>query len=322
MARGRRAGPALAALCVALAGCHRDAPTAARTADAAPDAPPSPTASAASAPARPPAGPACHAIGVRGEVRFAGATDAGAGAIGEGQPLPDGAWVSLGPAARATVHVVASGREVGVVGPAFVRACAHGEESLEVAYGTLSAPLGLGARPGAEVFLATPQGFLRYGEAALRIEVPRGSAKGNIALTAGAAAAVLPAGSRVESWGDAGARKPLPGGGFPLRAGDEVVLARDAATAADAWARSVVDACRKASDAAAEVARSFANGEPGSIGERTAHLVETRGRARSACAVAVAAVAAASPDSPLANDLATADARWRALPAHPSPPVP
>src|SRR5262249_38991745 len=109
---------------------------------------------------------ACRALEVRGHVQ-----DEKGAAIVTSAPLDRSAWYDLAPAATLSIEHTLTTRELVFVGPGRVRPCVNGEERFFVARGTVRTSANAGARPGAEVLVATPHGLVRYGDARLEIRV-------------------------------------------------------------------------------------------------------------------------------------------------------
>lgn len=104
----------------------------------------------------------CRVLTVQGKA------ERGVSALVQGDVTSDD-WLSLAPEARVQLKHVRTGREFTIHGPARLIACRRGEESLEIARGRAHATSGAGARPGAQVLLATPDVALLYGDAELEV---------------------------------------------------------------------------------------------------------------------------------------------------------
>ncbi len=112
----------------------------------------------------------CRAIAVDGPVRVEGSGDAGGPLPFQGE-IPDETWLTLGKDARLVAKDPRTTRETTFVGPARVRACvAHREESWLVA-GRFESAIGAGETPGAEEWVVTPLGVVRYMAAKVAVEV-------------------------------------------------------------------------------------------------------------------------------------------------------
>ena len=112
----------------------------------------------------------CRAIAVDGPVHEQGAGDAGAALAQQGE-IPTGVWLSLAQSARLVAKDPRTTRETAFVGPALVRVCvAHREESW-LATGRFESAIGAGETPGAEEWVVTPLGVIRYMAAKVAVDV-------------------------------------------------------------------------------------------------------------------------------------------------------
>jgi hypothetical protein len=259
---------------------------------AAPAARTPPSDSPSPGPPTPPRADVCRALDVRGEV-----VSDGGGALHPGAPLDASPWLTLAPEATLVIKHVRTAREIRIVGPARVRPCPEGEEeALLLARGTLLATPGAGARPGAEVFVATPQGVVTYADARLRLHVEDRSVVVSVEVGSASLAGV-------------GA-----GESVPVAPGTE---ARQGGPTPDV--KALVAGCTKAADAATHAGRSVldpeARGE--ALGARAGAHFRARRAARRACGIAAAALGLAPPNpelAPLAIELDAAQTRWRGHP--------
>jgi hypothetical protein len=153
---------ALALALALVAGCSRDAerpvPAAASPAPPSPlPSPPAPApASLRGASAR---SPGCRVMSVSGSALH------GAMAARAGDKYDDREPIELRAGAVLRLMHTASTRQWTITGPARLVACAGGDEELVLARGTVRTEAGAGARPGAEVWVGTPYGSLRYADA-------------------------------------------------------------------------------------------------------------------------------------------------------------
>jgi hypothetical protein len=262
-----------------------------------PSAAPKPSEPRASAPA-PQAKPACRALTVTGLATVDGVPLASAG-------LVDGAhWVELAAGASIALRHTQTSREFKLTGPAHVLPCRDGSEQILLADGQLSTSASLGVRPGAEVLIATPEGVVRYGDAALDLEF---SEKGlRLRVKQG------------EAWLEA-EEQHKPRFENPIRSGAEARLPRTRPKA-----QSLVDACRVAAETADASARRVLGGkDPGegeTLGARAASHMRERSKARTTCAIAAAA--AFTERDPairqrLSRAVAHADELWQSVPHAP-----
>lgn len=279
---------ALAALLLGVltSGCGKPsgsgpAPSASPTPSAA--APPSSSAAAVGAPETPP--PTCRALRVVGDAK-----------VGEA-PLVTGAevdgteWVTLGAGGSLTLKHTQTGRELAVVGPALFRACRRGREQLLLVRGTVQAGVGMGARPGAEVLIATPIAAVRYAEAGYQLKLT--DKRLELQVNVG----------QLEL--DSASDKPLKS---PLRAKDEMQLPFGKPDATQLMAR-----CQATAEEALATARRVSDkaaAEP--LGERAAAHVKARKKARSTCTIAAAAIGLVADPVQSAGLWADA-ARWEGL---------
>lgn len=263
------------------------APQAAATAVPAPSAVPSVVPS-------PPREPTCRALRVEGDAKL------GETALASGTELTGSDWVSLAKGASLTLKHASSGREISLAGPALFRACRRGREQVLLARGKVTVGTGMGARPGAEVVIATPVAGVRYADAEfslqldekrLMIEVRAGQ------VEVDAASAAPPAG--------AAARKAPKS---PLRAKDKLVVPLGKPDVAELMSR-----CQAAAEAAEASARKVGDkSAPEPLGERAQAHVRARKAARAACTIAAAATGLVADPAAAAGLWADA-ARWEGL---------
>jgi hypothetical protein len=333
-AYGGRAGLlALAAVAGLASACREPGPNRATAADApaavsdasmAPRGPAeAPTATSASAAPRSGAALRCRTIAVDGDVRRdEGVADApgspASGTITPLQTLPDSDWLLLRPTARVVVKDPRTSRETTFFGPAHVRACVDRREESWVAAGRFQSSEGAGETPGAEEWVVTPNGVVRYVAAKLNVDV---SAKGTTAALAQGTGFVWTAyDARLESDAarDAGPTDTSEEPWTRLSAG----LFRMVPTSVGsplAATRSAVDQCAARATRAGSLARALLDRRPDAAtpGEGVAEQVRARRLARAACAVAwlrLATLPGSVNRSPLNEALAAADAAWSEVP--------
>jgi len=255
-----------------------------------------PTASPPALPPRPIATkPACRALAVSGLATV------------DGMPLTtsallDGAhWVELTAGASVSLRHTLSSREFKLIGPGRALPCRDGQEQILLADGRLSTSAGLGVRPGAEVLIATPEGVVHYGDAALDLEFGKNGLRIRV--------------KQGDAWVEP-EEQAKPRFKNPLRSGAEARLPRTRTQA-----RARLAACQSAADNARETARRVLQGEGAggsdSLGARAATHMRERAQARTSCAIAAAAAYAdadpADRQSLLAS-VARADERWQSVP--------
>jgi hypothetical protein len=240
----------------------------------------------------------------------------------DGQPLTTGAsldragTLTLSAGASIAVKHTETSRELVFSGPGRLLACDRGEERFLLAVGRVQTATWAGARPGAEVLVATPFGAVRYGDAKLDVRVDgRGltvfSEIGDawvLPSLASLSEEKVPAGRRLEK------RGPVP---------DVKAL--------------VADCEKRAGDAEARAREVLVPGHgAASLGVRAAEHVRARKTARASCAIAAASLLSsataadvqkdAPKDANKANEktelgrrVAYADARWRSVPPRVDP---
>jgi hypothetical protein len=223
-------------------------------------------------------------------------------ALKPGALLKGAKWVELPAGARISVRHAASARELSFEGPARAVICRNGEEQVLLAEGRVSASAGPGARPGAEVLIATPWGLVRYGDAT--IEVRTSGRRTEVTVRGG------------EAWLE-------PAKGATLRGGGKLVPGKKATLTGPpaVTPQSSVAACAQAAAAARDSAAALlepASGaaDAGSLGARAAAQVRNRRAARYACAIAAAAIGQLKdPDRErLGTELERSERLWRAMP--------
>jgi hypothetical protein len=238
---------------------------------------------------------ACRALVVTGRVMVNGAE------LVVGSLLDGEHWLDLDAGASVALRHTLTSREFKLIGPARVLPCRAGAEQLLLASGQLTTSANLGVRPGAEVLIATPQGTVHYGDAALDLEL---SDKGlRVRVKQG------------EAWVEPEARGK-PRFKNPLRSGTEAHL-----LPGHAPARELVATCQAAAEAAEASARRVlepaADAGAATLGERASAHMRERGKARVACAVAAASVGTTSDlaeQQSLSASVVHADALWQQVP--------
>ena len=239
--------------------------------------------------------PGCRALAVTGLATVEGSPLATAA-------LLDGAhWVELAAGSSVALRHTQTSREFRLIGPGHALPCRHGSEQILLADGQLSTSANLGVRPGAEVLIATPGGAVRYGDAALDLSF--GAQGLRVRVKQG------------EAWVEPEERAK-PHFQNPVRSGAEARLPRTPSKA-----QSLVDACQRAAKTAESSASRVLGGEgtagSDSLGARAAAHMRERSKARTACAIAAAAVFAESDPAnrqSLSASIVHADELWQSVP--------
>ncbi len=242
--------------------------------------------------------PACRALTVTGLATVDGAPLATAA-------LLDGAhWVELAAGSSVALRHTQTSREFRLIGPGHALPCRDGLEQILLTDGQLSTSANLGVRPGAEVLIATPEGVVRYGDAALDLELGKNGLRLRV--------------KQGEAWLEPEARGK-PHFKNPVRSGAEARLAKTPLKA-----QSLVDACQSAAQTAEGSARRVLNsngaGGSDSLGARAAAHMRERSKARMACASAAAAAFTESDPAirqSLSAAVAHADELWQSVPRAP-----
>jgi hypothetical protein len=215
----------------------------------------------------------------------------GAAPLVTGAEVDGSEWVTLGAGGSLTLKHTQTGRELAIAGPALFRACRRGREQLLLARGTVQAGVGMGARPGAEVLIATPIAAVRYAEAGFQLKLS--DEQLDLQVNVG----------QLEL--DSASDKPLES---PLRAKEKLRVPLGKPDATELMAR-----CRVSAEAALATARRVSDpaaAEP--LGERAAAHVKARKKARSTCTIAAASIGLVADPAQSAGLWADA-ARWEGL---------
>jgi hypothetical protein len=226
----------------------------------------------------------CRAIAVDGHAR----PDPDAGPLASQSEVPDG-WIAIAADSRMVAKDPRTTRETTFIGPARVRACVDHREESWVGSGRFESSVGAGETPGAEEWVVTPFGVVRYMAAKLAVEV---GTDASVQVGSGAAFLWLP--DDVEVKGpDAG--PPADDDGWGRMAEGSLKLTKRGPADAIVRARTAVERCetltRRSKDLAAELYAGTVGREPAqdagsSPGSEAKEQVRTRRLARAACDVA------------------------------------
>ena len=243
----------------------------------------------------------CRAIDVRGRV-----VDDRTQPIKTSAPLDRAVWLDMDPKAILAVKDTETGRELVFTGPGRVQPCVGGEERFYLVRGVVRTTAAAGARPGAEVLVATPHGVVRYGDARLEVRVEPGA----ISIRADMGDAWFEAPS---SDGNGISEEKIASGKRFERKGLTVDV------------KALVGTCEATAKVAEERARLVLKPGPSEqaapLGARAAEHMRARRSARFACALARAAlgiVENVGDRDALDQALGRAEARFRGMPSKPS----
>jgi len=243
----------------------------------------------------------CRAIDVKGRV-----ADESDQPIATSASLDRAVWLDMGPKAILAVKDTETGRELVFTGPGRVRPCVGGEERFYMARGEVRTTAAAGARPGAEVLVATPHGVVRYGDARLDIKASPGEI--SIRADMGDAWFEVPSAD-----GSGITEEKIATGKRLLRKGLTVDV------------KALVSTCEATAKVAEERARIVLKPGPTEratpLGERTAEHMRARRTARFACALAGAALGTVEnvgDRDAFDQTLGRAEARLRGVPNKPS----
>ncbi len=242
----------------------------------------------------------CRIITADGVIHRDTTVDGGAVAVND---LAGDSFFKLDVGARLIVKNGTTSRETIFEGPGDARACVNGDEEMWLTTGVFTSVAGAGESPGAEVWVATPQGVVRYGSGAhvkINVSVPRAE----VQLSSGGAFAYPVDGLSVAR--DAEALHPVDGW-YPIAAGATLTLASKRAPS------QILGDCEQAAKAAHDLAVQIGTHDA-SLAEAAPRHVVLRQKAHALCAVAEL-VAARSFD-PVERDRLmprahAASAKWR-----------
>lgn len=253
--------------------------------------------------------------------------DAGAPTtVASSSEIPDDVWLELGESARLTSKHPHSTRETTFAGPGRFRTCVgHGEEAW-IGEGGFESVASSGERPGAEEWVVTPVGVVRYGAAKLEIHVTPATAttvaKAEVKVTGGSAYAWT--GDRASPGSPAGAspvKAPAMAEGWvALEGGRTLTLAQSAVSPPGELARVAVDRCTLEAKGAKELAFAVASPDASLTQVAPRHVI-ARHLARAACDVAWLRVGQLPP-SPARDDfsatLKQAEIDWKTFRSRPA----
>lgn len=219
-------------------------------------------------------------------------------ALATQSPLDEREWLDLAERSELVVRYGLSARELSLHGPGRFLPCRSGLEQVLVAVGTLRSSPGTGVRPGAEVWVGTPFGALRYADSDLELSVTRTGLE------------LMVHGGQVFAEAAKGL-KSGPDGRIAGPKGRGSVRARPDAPA-------LTLACERAARAAESSAERLLSAKPPELGQLAAEQMRARRAARGQCLVAEASVAQVQDPaarSRLGDQLRAFEALWQGIPA-------
>jgi hypothetical protein len=243
----------------------------------------------------------CRAIEVKGRV-----IDEAQRPVTTSDPLDRAVWLDMDRKATLAVKDTGTGRELVFVGPGRVHACVGGEERFYLVRGEVRTTASAGARPGAEVLVATPYGVVRYGDARLNVKVDPGAVSIRAELG--------------DAW-------------FEVASADGKGISEEKIAAGKSFERkglsvdvkALVGTCEATARVAEERARVVLKPGPSEqttpLGARAAEHMRARRAARFACALAGAALGTVEnvgDRDAFDQALGRAEARFRGVPEKPS----
>jgi hypothetical protein len=242
----------------------------------------------------------------------------------ESSDIPEAAWIELDPGAKVTAKHPLSTRETAFQGPGRFRSCVGRAEEAWIEKGKFESVVGSGERPGAEEWLFTPAGVVRYGAAKVDLNVASsgaGDSKTEVKVVSGTA--------YVWTGDEASAVKPaVPAGKGPAPVADGwtriegehamTLTLKKPAKAQDA-AEAAIARCKTDAKAARDVGMQIANPDA-NLAVNAPKQVIARHQARAACGVAM--LRAYALDSAAGRDAMVmaareADSEWKGRPRAP-----
>ncbi len=226
----------------------------------------------------------CRAIAVSGPMHRVGSLTAAAdaGALSSGELAGDD-WIDLGPNSKLSIKNGKTSREAIFEGSGSVRVCVGGEEEMWLPLGAFSSVSGSGEAPGAEQWIITPHGIVRYDAA--RVRVTAGVAWTDVTLDSGSAW-VFPIDAAYRK--DA-ASKDAGREGVPVPKGEDGWVSAPPGQTLALFARrstsQIVTDCEAAAKAAHELAVAIASNDA-SLAEAAPKHVRARQKAHAICSVA------------------------------------
>ncbi len=226
----------------------------------------------------------------------AGGPSADAGAPAVGTTVPRGASIQLAAGAHVALKSPHTAREVSFAGPGLVRACMGDDDDAWVVRGTFSSVAGTGEGPGAEQWVVTPLGAVRYAGGSLTVRVT--DEKTEVETTTGARVFAFAAEGATPEEGatDGGAADAGDGnadGWDPVSKGHpwRRTTKTPAGAAALALAKREFDVCREGAKSARSLATAMTFPDADLTVDAPAHIAARRA-ARASCTIAAVRISA------------------------------
>ncbi len=282
-------------------------------------APPRAGASASASPRPKPPRMGCRVIEGVGDARMETGADGGAPVLIQGMLPPY--WVDVPPGGKFVAKDPQTTRETTFKGPGRVKACVMGQEESWLATGSFESSVGAGESPGAEEWVVTPLGVVRYGAAKLSVDVSPGAKDVHVTVASGQAFLWVSADTSVK-----GAKPADKTDDGWLRADPGTfVITGTGATGThpltEDGARPAVAACNALGKSAHDLSAQLLAG--GADAGTVLAQVTTRRLARAACAVGglrLGALPATANTASLGTQLNEGTAGWNTLPEAPAGP--
>jgi hypothetical protein len=223
--------------------------------------------------------------------------DAGAVLVTRDTDMPEGHWVLLGDGAKITTKDKTTTRELTFFGPGRARPCTHGEEEAWQWRGRFASTAGAGEHPGAEVWLVTPAGVVRYPGGELTVSAT--DTESVVTVSSGVAFLWPATGTKTErtalpgfkaaAGADAGPKLGVGSDGWWRLDGGSAHIVAKSSTSSDGAARAASEDCTKLAQTAHELGVRLLEPDASVADLANQHIV-ARKLARASCALALARV--------------------------------
>ncbi|MEO7111699.1 MAG: hypothetical protein ABI183_14760 [Polyangiaceae bacterium] len=244
--------------------------------------------------------------------------DAGTNFLARDMQIPEGDWIDLPATAKFTAKSPRTLRETTYEGVGFVRPCVDHDEEAWMIGGNFSAVSPGNESPGAEEWVVTTLGVVRYTSASLFVRTDKKSI--DVKVTGGNASILVPSFVRLKDGSDAGSL--LDAGVSDWIREDQGFSGTLSSTVSDEkMAPAAISACASAAAATKAIALQL-EAPDAAIGVLGGQHTESRRLARGLCSVARVLVAKIPDDKPnappskmkLQAAIDAAEKDWRTLP--------